>query len=265
MAGFRSGIAAAAAVLVTFCIGPNWYVIGRGLSEISALMWIYLAACCVIASAEGRPALAILGGVFGILGYYTRMNLLPVTLGLGALTLVGIDAGSAFNLRRVWTRLPKRAFASYYVAVAAGLCAFAARTWYYTGRFSLFAGTSLGFNAIGFGTTLDSWVSADAWKRVAASVLMLVTVQDPPRFDIRSVLVVAGVGLSLLALARVPFVRRLPLGLVLICLAAISGGLVVRGTAYPGRFCIQLIPVAGTVSMLVMSMSLRDSVWRRAS
>ena len=208
----------------------------------------------------------ILGGVFGILGYYTRMNLLPFTLGLGALTLVGIDAGSAFNLRRVWTRLPKRAFVNYYVAVAAGLCVFAARTWYYTGRLSLFAGTSLGFNAIGLGTTLDSWVSADAWTRATASVLMLVTVQDPPRFDIRSVLVVAGVGLSLLALARVPFVRRLPLGLVLICLAAVSGGLVVRGSAYSGRFSIHPRFVAVTVSMLVMSMSFRDAVqWRRAS
>ena len=31
-------------------------------------------------------------------------------------------------------------------------CAFAARTWYYTGAFSLFAGTSLGFNAVGLGT-----------------------------------------------------------------------------------------------------------------
>ena len=30
---------------------------------------------------------------------------------------------------------------------APDLCAFAARTWYYAGAFSLFAGTSLGFNA----------------------------------------------------------------------------------------------------------------------
>jgi len=266
-AGFRSGVAAAIAVLMTFALGPNWYVIGRGLSEISALLWVYLASCCVIASSAGSPALALLGGLFGVLGYYTRMNLLPLTLALGALTLGdGIDAGSAFQLRRVWARVPIRAVVNYYAVVAAGLCAFAARTWYYTGRFSLFAGTTLGFNSIGLGTTLESWWSADTWKRAAASVLMLVTVQDPPRFDVRSVLVVAGVALSVLALVRVPVARRLPLGLVLICIAAISGGFVVRGSAYPGRFSIHLIPVAVTVSMLMASFSVRStSQWRRAS
>ena len=237
VAGFRSGLAAAVAVLLTFALGPNWYSIGRGLSEISALMWIYVGASCVLAALSRRPALASVGGLFGILGSYTRMNHLPLVLALGALSLFdGVEAGAAFDLRRVWARLPKRVVAWYYAAVAIGLCAFAARTWYYTGRFSLFAGTSLGFNAIGLGTTLDSWWSADAWRRAIASLMMLVTVQDPPRFDIRSVLVVAGVALSLLAIARVPRVRRLPLGLTLVCLAAISGGLVVRGSAYPGRF-----------------------------
>ena len=54
VAGFRSGIAAAVAVLLTFALGPNWYVIGRGLSEISALTWLYLAACCLIAASMGR-------------------------------------------------------------------------------------------------------------------------------------------------------------------------------------------------------------------
>jgi hypothetical protein len=267
LAGFRSGVAAAVAVLWTFAFGPNWYVIGRGLSEISALMWIYLASCCVIAAGAGSAGLAVLGGIFGVLGYYTRMNHLPLVLALGALTLIdGIEAGAAFDWRRVWKRVPKPVIAAYYATVAAGLCAFAARTWYYTGRFSLFAGTSLGFNAIGLGASVDSWWSADAWSRALSSVLMLVTVQDPPRFDVRSVLVVGGVALSLLALVRVPVVRRLPLGLALICVAAISGGLVVRGSAYPGRFSIHLIPVAVTVSMLAMSVSVRDAVqWRRTS
>ena len=78
---------------------------------------------------------------------------------------------------------------------------------------------------------------------------MIVTVQDPPRFDVRALMVVAGFVASMLALARVPFVRRLPLGMVVTCVAAVAGGLVARGVAYPGRFSIHLIPIAVAVSV----------------
>jgi hypothetical protein len=142
--------------------------------------------------------------------------------------------------------------------LALGLCAFATRTWYYTGVFSLFTGTSLGFNAIGLGTSAGSWLSLDVWRRTIASVLTLVTVQDPPRFDWRSLLVVAGFSCSVLALLHAPLARRLPLGIVVACLAAVAGGLVVRGSAYPGRFSVHLIPVAVTVSVL-MAVQIRQA------
>jgi hypothetical protein len=44
----------------------------------------------------------------------------------------------------------------------------------------------------------------------------------------RAVLVIAGVSCALLGLLRVPLVDRLPLGPVLFCVAALSGG-VARG------------------------------------
>jgi len=78
---------------------------------------------------------------------------------------------------------------------------------------------------------------------------MIVTVQDPPAFNIRGLLVIAGVIFAILAVLQVPIVRQLPIGLVLFCLAALSGGFVVRGAAYPGRFSLQLIPVAITVTV----------------
>jgi hypothetical protein len=267
LGGFRIGLAAAVAVLLTLSLGPNWYVIGRGLTEISALMWIYLAACCLTTLNDSSMARAVLAGVFGMLGFYTRLNHLPLVLGLGALTLAdGVDAGSAFNPRQWRVRAPLGVVGAYYATLAVGLCTFAARTWYYTGRFSLFAGTSLGFNAIGLGSSLESWWSADAWRRAVSSVLMLVTVQDPPRFDWRSSLVVAGAGLSVLGLLRLPLARRLPLGLALVCVAAVAGGLVVRGSAYPGRFSIHLIPVAVTASMVMMSVFIREPrPWGRTS
>jgi hypothetical protein len=78
---------------------------------------------------------------------------------------------------------------------------------------------------------------------------MIVSVQDPPRFDVRAVLVIVGFIASILALLRVPLARRLPLGIVVMCVAAVAGGLVARGVAYPGRFSIQLIPVAVAVAV----------------
>ena len=99
-------------------------------------------------------------------------------------------------------------------------------------------------NATGLGLTFDSLWSPHAWGRALESVLMIVTVQDPPRFDIRSSLVVAGVCAALLGLFRAPLARRLPLAIAVVCMAAISGGLVARGVAYPGRFSLHLIPVA---------------------
>ena len=76
--------------------------------------------------------------------------------------------------------------------------------------------------------------------------------QDPPRFDIRAVLVVAGVVAAVGGVLNAPFLRRLPLSLVLCCLGAIVGGLVARGVAYPGRFSIQLIPIAVALSVCVV-------------
>jgi len=258
--GFRMGLAAAVAVLLTISLGPNWYLIGRGLSEISALLWISLASCSLIAAGDTRIPLAALAGVFGALAFYTRMNHLPLVLLLGALTLrEQVDARSLGDVRRIWGGASKRAAAAYYAVLAFGLSAFAARTWYYTGAFSLFAGTSLGFNTIGLGTSLSSWWSIDVWRRTIASVLMLATVQDPPRFDWRSILVVAGVGLSAAGLLRVPIAARLPLGVTVVCLASVAGGLVVRGSAYPGRFSLHLIPLAVTVSML-MAVRLREAM-----
>jgi hypothetical protein len=263
--GFRIGLAAGVAVLLTLSLGPNWYLIGRGLSEISALMWIYLAACC-LTSGTTSPRRAVVAGVFATLGFYTRLNHLLFVLGLGALILIDdVEAGSVFDPKRWRAHASAGAVAAYYATLAAGLCAFAARTWHYTGRFSLFAGTSLGFNAIGLGTTVESWWSAAAWRRAVSSILMLVTVQDPPRFDWRSVLVVVGAAVSALGLMHVPLARRLPLGLALVCVAAVAGGLVVRGSAYPGRFSVHLIPATVTASMVLLCIAGRvGSWWRRA-
>src|SRR6185295_8009783 len=146
------------------------------------------------------------------LAFYTRLNHLPLVLALTALLLPAtVPAGAAFD-RQSWRQLPWRLAATYGIVVAVGVAAFAARTWYYTGLIDPFAGTQREHLATGLGLTPRSLWSAPAWRNALESVLTIVTVQDPPRFDIRSVLVITGVGGSLLALLQVPIARRVPLG-----------------------------------------------------
>jgi hypothetical protein len=254
--GFRFGIAAAAGVLVTVVLGPNWYMIGRGLSEISAAMWIYLAALALRRARDGAIRHAMLAGSFAVLAFYTRLNHLPLVFALAALLLPdGVRAGAAFDWRS-WRPLATSTTAAYMLVLMAGLGIFAARTWFYTGHFNPFSGTQRVHLATGLGVSLDSLWSARAWGNALESVSMIVTVQDPPRFDIRAVLVVAGFGVSLLGVARAPLARRLPLGICVVCLGCVAGGLVARGVAYPGRFSLHLIPVAVAVSVSTASLAL---------
>jgi hypothetical protein len=80
--------------------------------------------------------------------------------------------------------------------------------------------------------------------RMIDSVMMVLTVNDPPRWDPYALPVLAGGAVSALALAGIPVVRRLPAGVVLFFLAAIAGAFIARGSAYAGRFSIHVIPVA---------------------
>jgi hypothetical protein len=125
-------------------------------------------------------------------------------------------------------------------SLAVGLLLFARRTWYYTGVFSVFHGTQRQIVATIQPT--DTWPQAIG--HLIESVLVLVTVQDPPRFDPRAILVVGGIAIAVLALLRVPWFRDLPAGPALFCAAGLAGALVARGTAYVGRFSIHLMPVA---------------------
>jgi len=255
-AGFRGGVAAAVAVLLTVGLGPNWYMLGRGLSELSASMWIYLAAFALVRARRSGPADAILAGGFATLAFYTRLNHLPLMLALVALLLPDtVRAGEAYAWRS-WRQLPGRIAAVYMLALVLGIGAFVARTYYYTGSLNPLTGTPRVHLATGLGLSWASWWSASAWRNALESALMIITVQDPPRFDIRAVLVMAGFAAALLGLLRVPIARRLPLGVAIMSVAAVAGGLAVRGDAYPGRFSIHLIPVAVGIAVSIAGLTI---------
>lgn len=256
VAGFRAGVIAGTLTLATLTLGPNWYLIGRGLSEISGSAWVFLSALSLMRARSGSVPNALLAGFFSVLAFYTRLNHLPLVIALVVLLWPEtVLAGTWTDWRALWRGLPKRPALIYLSCLVTGVTLFAARTWHYTGQFSVFAGTTRGYNGTGLGTTVGSMSSGAAWRSAIESVMMIVTVQDPPRFDPRSLLVVSGVCLSALGLMRVPVARRLPLGLALACLAAIAGGLVARGIAYPGRFSIHLIPLTVAASVCVAALA----------
>jgi hypothetical protein len=64
--------------------------------------------------------------------------------------------------------------------------AFMTRTWYFTGRFSLFCGTALRHNDTG----LRPWhvFDTEVWSKVAHSLAGLVFMKEPPHVDPRAAL-----------------------------------------------------------------------------
>jgi hypothetical protein len=232
-------------------LGPGWYLIGRGLSEISSAGFIYGAALLALRARGGSWSAAVVAGTLATLGFYSRLNNLPMVLAVAAFALpVRVTAGDLFRRSAWWPQVSGVALAGVLGMMAIGLGLFAARTWYYTGVLSLLYGTQAG--------TLSVWQPTDEGlstrQHVISSVLMVLTMSDPPRFDLRAVPIMIGVAASVLAALQVRPFRSLPLNLVGLCLAGASGALVARGTAYPGRFSIHLIPVTVALSVCLAAL-----------
>jgi hypothetical protein len=242
-AGFRWGIVAAVTTLAVFALG-TWRFLGLGLSEISSAGLLYLAALLVMSSRHGNWRAAIAAGVLATLAFYTRLNNLPMAFAVAVFALpVRMPARIAFRLP-VW--LPRTAWltvAAVCGTLCAGLLFFTWRTWHYTGVLDPFYGTQRSRQAVWTpGMSLQAYSSS-----IVSSVLLTLTMNDSGRFDVHATTLLAGTAVSLLAVAGVPRLRNLPLGPVLFCLAGISGSLVARGGAYPGRFSIHLIGVTSAV------------------
>ena len=88
---------------------------------------------------------------------------------------------------------------------------------------------------------------------------MVLTMSDPPRFDLRALPVMLGVFAAAAGVLRVGRFRQLPLNASLLCLAGMVGSFVARGTAYPGRFTVHLIPVTVALSVCAVSLLLREA------
>jgi hypothetical protein len=245
VASFRWGTAASALLLATVAIGPSWWIVGRDLSEITAAGFAYTAALLLLSDRRDSVWRAAVAGLLAVLCLYTRLNHLPWLVSLVALLVpLDIAAGRLWSPRAWLARTPIASAAVILGSLAVGLTLFAWRTWYYTGVFSVFHGTQRQLVA----TIQPTDTVVQAIGHLIESVLVLITVQDPPRFDPRAILVIGGIAISVLALLRVPWFRDVPAGPALFCAAGLAGALVARGTAYVGRFSVHLMPVAVALS-----------------
>jgi hypothetical protein len=252
MAGFRWAMAAGALTVMLFTIGPGWYLFGRGLSEISSAGLIYAAALLALRGrGRGAARFVVAAGICLALAVYTRLNNLPFALAVAVfawpLRQPASDLWRWHELRR---RCSVPVLAGVIAALVVAIALFSLRTYYYTGNVNALSGTQASARSV--------WQPSDAGEtttqNVLASVLMVVTMSDPPKLEPRAVPIAAGLLAAILGLSGVGRFTRLPLNVAILCVAGILGAFVARGSAYPGRFSMHMIPVG--VALTVGSVSL---------
>lgn len=245
-AGFRWGLVAAATTLGVFVLGTAQYLIGQGLSEISSAGLLSMAALSAIGSRHRRAAMAIAAGTLATLAFYTRLNNLIMAAGVALFALpLDVPVRALIKPSAWWRRLAWRTAVIVPGIISLGLVGFAWRTWHYTGVFSVFYGTQRYIVAIwqpgaSIGVSL---------QRLIHSVMMVLTVNDPPRLDVYSLPILAGAIVAVLALAGTPALRDLPAAAVLFFFASIAGAFVAAGWTYTGRFSIHVMPITCAIAV----------------
>jgi hypothetical protein len=223
-----------------FLLGPNAEFVGFGLSEISSAGLIYLAAAFAM---RGRAGDAWLAGVLALLGVYTRLNNFPMAAAVMLFALpIGTPTHAAWRIA-TWQATRLRVAAIIGGMLGAGLLLFAARTWYYTGVFSVFHGTQRDHLAV----WRPGMSAAAALESMFGSVMMVLTASDPPQFAWHAVPLLLAAGIALAAIAGLPLLRDAPLGVVGLFIAGCSSALVTRGWAYEGRFSVHLFGSAAAL------------------
>lgn len=262
VAGFRWGVLAASLALTTYMAGPGFIFVGHGLSEISSAGFIYAAALCAIAAHNGGRHLAIWAGILATLGAWTRLNNLPMALAVTAFAWpLDVPVRTLWQPRRWLDRVSTPVLWLVPTILAIGFALFAARTWYYTGRFSVLYGTQ--------GADRSVWLTdasiTENLTAMADSVWMVLSTTDPPHYHNGALPLIAGAALAALSLTGWGRLGQLPLALVLLCLSSLIGALIARGSAYAGRFSIHVIGAAVAVLTCAMALHMPHRIERKAA
>jgi hypothetical protein len=249
-AGFRWALVASAATLATFTLSTTWHFVGRGLSEIAAAGWAFVAVFFILRGRRGSAGWMVAASIATVLMVYTRLNHLLWAPCLAAF-LLPLRAPARLSalppaLAQVrWSRLAILA-----AVVAAGILLLPLRTWYYTGVFSMFYGTSLRHNdtRLRLRTLFDRTV----WEKIAHSLASFVTVSEPPRFDPRALVMGAGTLAWLATVIQLPPARVVPAAVVIAAAGAVVGAFFAHAHPYPGRFSIHAVPFASALAFLAV-------------
>ena len=243
--GFRWGLAAAVLCLTIVMQGPEWIFIGIGLSDLASAGFIYFGAL-VLLSARQRgavPLAAALGaGALAAIGFYTRLNNLPLALAIAVFALpLTVRAGDAWRVVTGCRSCRGAAVAGVAAAIATALFLFALRTYHYTGVFSVLHGTTWRNHAL--------WDSGQPLPQVLAamtsSLMMVLTFNDPPKFAwLRAAVTGRRSGLGARASRRAEVSRSAAVAVVVLC-----GG-VFGGAGCPWRrVCGEILGAPGRCGM----------------
>jgi hypothetical protein len=257
-AGFRWGLIAAVCTLAVFVLGTAHYLIGYGLGEISSAGLLSMAALCAISSHYRRAAAAVMAGVLVTIAFYTRLNNLIMAAGV-ALFALPLDVSVRSLLRpAAWRRrIAWRTAAIVPAVLAAGLALLAWRNWHYGGAIDPFYGTQR------YTVSVAIWQPGEplgqSLRRLVHSVMMVLTVNDPPRFDVFALPILAGAMIAVLSVAGVPKLRDLPAAIVLFFFASIASAFIAAGWAYTGRFSIHVMPVTCALAVCGLAQIVRGA------
>ena len=204
-----------------------------------------MAALSAIAGRRRRAAV-IAAGVLATLAFYSRLNNLIAALGVALFALpLSVPVRALIRPPEWWRRVSWRTAFGVPAIIGVGVLLFAWRTYHYTGVFSVVYGTQF--------QSLKVWQPgmslSDVAGRLTHSVMMVLTVNDPPRFDVYALPVMAGAIAAILSVAGVPRLRSLPSAAVLMFFATIAGAFVAYGSAYPGRFSVYAIPITSALTI----------------
>ena len=248
LAGFTWGLIAALLPMLMFMLGPAAVLVGFGLSEISSAGFIYLAAILAMRRRGGRDL--VLAGLLVTLGFYARLNNLPMALAVAAFALpMTVPAGAWWRVRAWWPLVQWRVVLSIALALATAGVLLAWRTWYYTGVFSMFHGTQREHLAV----WKPGMAVGEAAAAMTSSVMMVLTGHDPARFALDSAPLVAAGVISLAAVAGIRGFREAPLPAVAMFVAGLTSALVTRGWAYEGRFSLHLYGSASALCVWALA------------
>ncbi len=242
VAGYRWGIVAGALTLATFTVSSIWYVIGRGLSEVTALGMMSAAVVLMMRARFGDVRSAVAAGVWSTAMFYTRLN--HVLMGGFLLAwMVPLRVGSDWrDIVAAVQHVRVKPMVAYAAVMVVGLIVFAARTWWYAGHFSFLYGTSYSVQETGF-----------VWRKIVESLGAQLSMREPPALDPRAILVAGGALLAVLALAQVPVVAGLPAALSIMTFGTIAGSFIAYTHEYPGRMAVHVVPFAVAVSVCLIA------------